>query len=154
MLRWLLLSAVVIVLDLGTKMLATALLQYAEPVTVLPVLDLTLVHNTGAAFSILADAGGWQRIFFIVVAAVISVVLVIWLARLAPDEHWLAVALALILGGALGNLYDRVMLGYVIDFISVHYQRWYFPAFNLADSAITIGAGMILVDMFRPERSR
>ena len=152
MLRWLLLSAVVFVLDLGSKMLATSALEYAEPVTVLPVLDLTLVHNTGAAFSMLADAGGWQRFFFIAVAVLISAVLVIWLARLKAHERWLAAALALILGGALGNLYDRVTLGYVVDFISVHYQRWYFPAFNVADSAITIGAIMIFIDMFRTEQ--
>ncbi len=150
MLRWLLLTAVIVVLDLWTKSLASASLEYAQPVVILPVLNLTLVHNTGAAFSMFADAGGWQQLFFIVVASVISVVLVIWIARLRPEERWLAAALALVLGGALGNLYDRVTLGYVVDFVSVHYQGWYFPAFNVADAAITVGAVMIFIDMFLP----
>lgn len=149
---WLLLSAAVLVLDLWTKSLASTLLEYGRPVAVLPVLDFTLVHNTGAAFSLLADAGGWQRGFFVAVAVVISVVLVVWLTRLHAGERWLAAALALVLGGAIGNLHDRVLLGYVVDFISVHYDGWYFPAFNVADSAITIGAIMIFLDMFRPER--
>ncbi len=149
--RWLWLSLLVVVLDLATKAMASSLLRYAEPVAVLPVLDLTLVHNTGAAFSMLADAGGWQRYFFIGVAVLISGVLMVWILRLPSSERWQAAALALVLGGALGNLYDRVTLGYVVDFISVHYERWYFPAFNIADSAITVGAVMIFIDMFRSE---
>jgi len=145
-LHWLWLSALVVILDQLSKQLATAYLDYALPVELLPVFDLTLLHNTGAAFSFLASAGGWQRWFFALLAGVVSVVLVVWLKRLKANETWLAIALALVLGGALGNLYDRVVLGYVVDFISVHYQQRYFPAFNLADSAISIGAVMLIID--------
>lgn len=148
---WLLLSVAIIALDLWTKHLASTHLEYAQPVSLLPVLDLTLVHNTGAAFSMLADAGGWQRGFFIGIATLVSVVLVVWLLRLRRGTPWLALALALVLGGALGNLYDRVTLGYVVDFISVHYGGWYFPAFNVADSAISVGAVLLFLDMFRKE---
>jgi len=143
---WLWLSLLVVGLDQISKQLATAFLEYARPVELLPVFDLTLLHNTGAAFSFLASAGGWQRWFFALLAAGVSVVLIVWLKRLKAHETWLAIALALVLGGALGNLYDRVVLGYVVDFISVHYQRHYFPAFNLADSGITIGAVMLIID--------
>lgn len=143
---WLWLSLLVVVLDQVSKQLATGFLDYARPVELLPVFDLTLLHNTGAAFSFLASAGGWQRWLFALLAAGVSVVLVVWLQRLKAHETWLAIALALVLGGALGNLYDRVVLGYVVDFISVHYQRHYFPAFNLADSGITIGAIMLIID--------
>jgi len=145
-LAWLWVSALVAVLDQLTKYLATANLEYARPVELLPVFDLTLLHNTGAAFSFLASAGGWQRWLFALLAGVVSVVLVVWIKRLKAHETWLAIALALVLGGALGNLYDRVVLGYVVDFISVHYQQGYFPAFNLADSAITVGAIMLIID--------
>ncbi len=147
-LRWLALSLLVLVLDLWTKSLASSELVYARPVEILPMLNFTLLHNTGAAFSFLSDAGGWQRWFFTAVSAIVSVVLVVWLGRLQPREKWLALSLALILGGAVGNLYDRVTLGYVVDFISVHYNNWYFPAFNIADSAITAGAAVMLLDMF------
>lgn len=143
---WLWLSLLVVGLDQISKQLATAFLEYARPVELLPVFDLTLLHNTGAAFSFLASAGGWQRWLFALLAGVVSVVLIVWLKRLKAHETWLAIALALVLGGALGNLYDRVALGYVVDFISVHYQRHYFPAFNLADSGITIGAVMLIID--------
>ncbi|MEZ5524865.1 MAG: signal peptidase II [Pseudomonadales bacterium] len=143
---WLWLSLLVIMLDQLTKHLAVAFLDYARPLELLPVFDLTLLHNTGAAFSFLANAGGWQRWLFALLAAVVSIALVAWIKRLKPHETWLAMALALVLGGALGNLYDRVVLGYVVDFISVHYQRHYFPAFNLADSAITVGATMLIID--------
>lgn len=145
-LRWLWLSALVVFLDQLSKQLATAFLDYAQPVELLPVFDLTLLHNTGAAFSFLAGAGGWQRWLFALLAAVVSVVLVVWIKRLKAHETWLAIALALVLGGALGNLYDRVLLGYVVDFISVHYRQNYFPAFNLADSAISVGAVMLIID--------
>ncbi len=114
----------------------------------------TLAYNTGAAFSFLAGQSGWQRWLFALIAIVVSVVLVVWLKRLKPNETWLAIALALVLGGALGNLVDRVLFGHVIDFILVHWQnRWYFPAFNLADSAITVGAIMLVIDMFTSKQS-
>lgn len=148
-LRWYALALVLIVLDQYTKGLASSALDYGRPVEVFSWFNLTLQHNSGAAFSFLSDAGGWQRWFFTAVAVVISCALAVWL-YLAPRGHWLlALSLGLILGGAIGNLWDRVALGYVVDFISVHYNDWYFPAFNLADSAITVGAGCMLLDSFQ-----
>ncbi|BBB27736.1 signal peptidase II [Amphritea japonica] len=146
-LSWLWLVAVVLVLDLFTKYQASSLLPYGVAHPQLPVFDLTLLHNTGAAFSFLAKAGGWQRWFFAVIAVVVSIVLLVWMARTPRQQRWLGAGLALLLGGALGNLYDRVVQGYVIDFISLHYDGYYFPAFNLADTAITIGAAMLIIDM-------
>ncbi len=148
-LPWLWLSALVIVLDLGTKYLASTNLDYGVSVPVLPFFNLTLLHNTGAAFSFLAEQGGWQRWFFAVLAIGVSVMLIAWLQRLPRSDRWLAIALALVLGGALGNLYDRLVLGYVVDFIHLYYGSYHFPAFNIADSAITVGAVMIALDMFR-----
>jgi signal peptidase II len=146
--RWYLLAFAVVVLDQLTKGLAEHYLQYGAPVPLTPWFNLTLQYNSGAAFSFLSDAGGWQRYFFSIVAAVISLVLVVWLYRLPRGQHLLALALALILGGAIGNLWDRLVLGHVIDFISVHYGGYYFPAFNLADSAITVGAVCMILDSF------
>lgn len=146
-LNWLWLTLLVVVLDLGTKWLATASLMYAQPVYVLPFFNLTLLHNPGAAFSFLADAGGWQRWFFTVIAAAVCAVLLQWLRTIPTQQWWMRIALTLIMGGALGNLYDRIIHGYVVDFISVHYGGWYFPAFNLADSAISIGAVILILDM-------
>ena len=148
MLRWLWLAVVVVVLDLATKAMATAWLNYAEPVPVMPMFNLTLLHNTGAAFSFLASESGWQRWFFVALALVISVVLVRWLTTLRENETWLAVAIVLILG-ALGNVYDRIVHGYVVDFIHLYWSNYHFPAFNIADSAITVGAVMMIIDMFR-----
>ena len=147
-LPWYGLALLLVVLDQYTKFLATESLDYGRPVPVFFWFNLTLQHNMGAAFSFLHDASGWQRYFFSIVASVISVGLVIWLYLLPRDQRLLAVSLAFILGGALGNLWDRVALGYVVDFISVHYGGWYFPAFNIADSAITLGAGLMLFDSF------
>lgn len=146
MLRWLWLSAVVIALDQATKSLAAATLVLYQPRPVAPFLNLTLMHNTGAAFSFLSDAAGWQRWFFVAVALGISAVIAVWLHRLRAGQLWLAAALALILGGALGNVWDRITLGYVVDFIDVYYHRWHWPAFNLADSAISVGAVMLVLD--------
>lgn len=146
MLRWLWLSAVVIMLDQATKYLAGSLLDYGVPVPVLPFFNLTLAHNPGAAFSFLAGASGWQRWFFIGIALVVSVFIVGWVKRLSPRENWLAAALALILGGAIGNVIDRVMYGYVVDFIDLYYGAWHWPAFNIADSAITVGVAIMLID--------
>ncbi|KGK41469.1 signal peptidase [Nitrincola sp. A-D6] len=145
--RWLGLTLLVVLLDLGSKWLATDMLVYARPVPLLPFFDLTLLHNPGAAFSFLAGAGGWQRWFFVGITLMISGVLLVWLKRTPAQQWWMRLALALILGGALGNLYDRMLHGYVVDFISLHYGGWYFPAFNLADSAITVGAAILIIDM-------
>ena len=147
-LRWYLLALAVIVLDQYTKGLATAALDYGRPQPVFSWFNLTLQHNTGAAFSFLSDAGGWQRYFFSVVAVVISIALAVWLLTLSSGQWLLALSLGLILGGALGNLWDRLAHGYVVDFISVHYGGWYFPAFNIADSAISVGAACLLLDSF------
>lgn len=151
MLKWLWLSVAVIALDQITKALASAHLVLHEPVPVVPLFNLTLMHNSGAAFSFLAQAGGWQRWFFVAVAIAVSVALAWWLRQLQRNQLWLAVALALVLGGALGNVWDRVTLGYVVDFVDVYYGDWHWPAFNVADSAISVGAIMLLVDAFRGE---
>ena len=153
-LGWVWLSVVVFVIDQVTKYWFDNNLQMYERITVIPqVLDWTLAYNTGAAFSFLAGASGWQRWLFTLIAVVVSVVLVVWLKRLKPDETWLAVGLALVLGGALGNLVDRVIFGHVVDFILVHWQSsWYFPAFNIADSAITVGAILLALDMFKSKK--
>ncbi|KUJ87096.1 MAG: lipoprotein signal peptidase [Halomonas sp. 54_146] len=153
-LRWLWLSLAVIVLDLATKYVASSQLGYAQPVEVLPFFNLTLLHNPGAAFSFLATHPGWQRWFFAIVAIGASVALTIWLTRIKNDEKLLAIALPLIIGGALGNLYDRLAHGYVVDFLSFHVAGWYYPAFNVADIAITLGAAALIWESIMGERRR
>jgi signal peptidase II len=145
---WLLMSAVIVVLDLWTKGIATESLTLYRPVEINSWLNMTLAHNYGAAFSFLSDAGGWQRWLFTVLASVVTVVLIVWLIRLPKDEQVTAAALGLIIGGAVGNLVDRITLGYVVDFIDVYYKTSHWPAFNLADSAITGGVILLLVDGF------
>ena len=154
-LGWLVLSLLVLVIDQVSKAHFEGSLEMFQQIVVIPdYFSWTLAYNTGAAFSFLADGGGWQRWLFAVIAVVVSAVLVVWLKRLGRDDTWLAIALALVLGGALGNLYDRVALGHVIDFILVHWQnRYYFPAFNFADSAITVGAIMLALDMFKSKKT-
>ncbi|GHD23172.1 lipoprotein signal peptidase [Halioglobus japonicus] len=151
---WYVLAAVIVMLDQYTKGLASNQLHYGVPVEVFSWFNLTLQHNTGAAFSFLSEAGGWQRWFFTVLALVISVGLVIWLFVAERSQWLLSLSLALILGGAIGNVWDRMVLGYVVDFISVHYGGWYFPAFNIADSAITVGAGCMLLESFMVGRTK
>lgn len=149
MLKWLSLSVVVVILDQITKYIASTSLEMYKPIAVMPMFNWTLMHNTGAAFSFLHDAGGWQRWFFTIIALVVSAVIVLWIKRLEQHEKLQAIALALILGGALGNVIDRIWLGYVVDFIEVYYQQWYWPAFNIADSAIFIGVAMIIYEGIR-----
>lgn len=151
--RWWWLSVLVIVLDQITKHSAEALLILHQPVPVSPSFNLMLTYNTGAAFSFLADAGGWQRWFFLGLGFVVSVSLIVWLRWLKPSEKRLAIALSLILGGAVGNWIDRCLFGQVIDFIQLYYDRWYWPAFNIADSAISVGAGLLIVDSVWPKKA-
>ena len=145
-LRWLWLSASVVGLDQFSKYLAETHLSLQDPQPVLPGLNLTLMYNTGAAFSFLSQAGGWQRWLFTGLAIIASAALVLWLKRLPSAQRAIAIALAAILGGALGNVIDRIRLGHVIDFIDVYYRGWHWPAFNVADSAITLGVAVLIID--------
>lgn len=148
--RWLWLSAIVIGLDQLTKWLIVENFALYDSIRINAVLNITRLHNTGAAFSLLGDQDGWQRYLFVGLAVVVSVVILVWLRRLPAKGHgWLALALALVLGGALGNVIDRVHLHYVVDFIQVHWEDAYFPTFNVADMAISVGAFLLIVDSFR-----
>jgi signal peptidase II len=153
--RWLLISAFVVLADQVSKAyIARHYLEF-EFTRILPVLDITCMHNVGAAFSFLASASGWQRWVFIGLAVVVSIGITIWLLKLPRGaQAWLAAGLALVLGGAIGNVIDRIRLGYVIDFIHFHWDRAYFPAFNVADSAITVGAACLLLDAFLEARRK
>ncbi|MGD8956198.1 MAG: signal peptidase II [Chromatiaceae bacterium] len=146
MLRLLWLSALVVAADQISKFWVMARFEDYEVLTIWPVFNLTLVYNTGAAFSFLSDAGGWQRWFFITVGIVVSVVMAVWLGRLRREERLTAYGLALVIGGAIGNLIDRIWLGKVVDFLQWHWEEWYWPSFNLADSAITVGVALLLID--------
>jgi signal peptidase II len=148
MLKWLWLSLLALILDQASKLAIAGSMQLYQSIPVMPYFNLTYVHNTGAAFSFLSEAGGWQRWFFAGLALVISAVIAVWLARLKQHETLLAVALSLVLGGAIGNLIDRLAYGYVIDFLDVYYKTWHWPAFNIADSAITLGVMLILAESF------
>ncbi|HEX5364843.1 MAG TPA: signal peptidase II [Gallionella sp.] len=147
--RWLGLSLLVVVLDQFSKLWISSLFVYGETLRVLDVFDLVLAHNTGAAFSFLHDAGGMQRWLFSAIAVIASVWIAVLLRKHATQKLF-ALALSLILGGALGNLIDRIAYGYVVDFLSFHWDTHYFPAFNLADSAITLGAALLILDSLRP----
>lgn len=143
---WLLLAALVIEADIQTKQWASESLDLYRPQQVTPWLNFTLAHNYGAAFSMLSNAGGWQRWFFTILASAVTLVLLVWMFRLKKEEWLTGVALGLIVGGAVGNLIDRVQLGYVVDFIDVYYKGYHWPAFNIADSAITCGIVLMLFD--------
>ena len=151
---WLLVTVLIVALDQGSKWLAEAVLAPYDSVALVPGLNLTLMYNEGAAFSFLADAGGWQRWLFAGFALVMTVVLVVWLLRLDSRERVMAAALALVAGGAVGNLIDRVATGRVVDFIDVYVMDWHWPAFNVADSAITVGVALLLLMSFRGEFAR
>ena len=149
MLKWLGLSGLIIVLDQLTKVVMSNWLELYQTVAVMPYFNFTLAHNSGAAFSFLAGAGGWQRWFFIMLALVVSAVLVVWLSRLKAAAKMEAIAISLIIGGAIGNVLDRFLHGYVIDFIDVYVGSYHWPAFNIADAAICIGAILLILDSFK-----
>lgn len=149
--RWLWVSAAVLAADIATKEWVSHAFTLGEVREVLPFFNLVLMHNTGAAFSFLAEAGGWQRWFFTTVTIVISAVIVRMLRR--PQERLVRAALALVLGGALGNLWDRLTLGHVVDFVQLHAAGYYWPAFNVADSAITVGVVLLVWDSLRPAQA-
>ena len=150
--KWLWLSAITVVLDQLTKKIAEAELLLHQPVAIFPGFNFTLMYNKGAAFSFLSDAGGWQRILFVTLSTVISIFLFFWLRQISRDEKQqdnkiLPLAICLVLGGAIGNLIDRALTGEVVDFIQVYYSTYYFPAFNIADSAISVGAAFLILDI-------
>ncbi len=143
---WLGVSVLVVLLDWQTKQMASESLALYRPHEIFSWLNMTLAHNYGAAFSFLNNAGGWQRWFFVVLASGVSLILLVWLLRLPRHEWRIGLSLALIIGGAVGNLIDRIQLGYVVDFIDVYFRDWHYPAFNVADSAITVGVVLLLLD--------
>jgi signal peptidase II len=156
-LRWLWLTILWVVIDQITKQWVAGSFDYRETLAVLPFFNITYVHNPGAAFSFLADQGGWQRWFFTAIAAIASIIFIVWLAKTSKKQTMLSISFALILSGALGNLIDRVLFGYVIDFIDFHWSGTHFPAFNVADSMIFIGAALMLLDSFmnpEPEKDQ
>lgn len=147
-LRFLWISAIVLVIDQWTKYAVTGSMKLYDSIEVLPFFNITYVHNYGAAFSFLHTAGGWQRWFFTAIAVAVSTVILWWLKQSPKQQRLLPVAFTFILGGALGNVYDRVVHGYVIDFLDFHINNMSWPAFNIADSAIFIGAALLIIDMF------
>ena len=154
LLRWLSLSALIIVLDQITKLIVDNTMFYGQVIPVMPSFNIVLAYNKGAAFSLLANAGGWQRLFFSLIAVAASVG-IIWVLRKHHQNKLMSLSLSLILGGALGNLIDRIVYGHVVDFIQVYYSSYFWPAFNIADSAITVGAVLMVLDSMKkqPESS-
>ena len=152
--NWMILAALIVIADQITKYYASLELKMYKAVAVMPMFNFTLMHNEGAAFSFLSEAGGWQRWFFTIISFVVSVVLVFWIKKLKPEEKFQAMAFSLILGGAIGNLIDRVRFGYVVDFIEIYWNsngmHYSWPAFNIADSAITIGVTILIIDTIFP----
>lgn len=146
--RWWWLILLLIGLDQLTKQLVHQNMALYDSIELLPFFNMTYVRNYGAAFSFLSDAGGWQRWFFTILAVVISTVIAVWMSRLPRQQIKLGLALSLVFAGAIGNLIDRSIYGYVIDFFHLYYQTWHYPAFNIADSAICIGAALIIWDSF------
>jgi signal peptidase II len=156
MLNWLWLSFIVLILDQATKRIVDTTMALQESIPLLPMFQLTYLRNQGAAFSFLSSAGGWQRWFFIGLAITASALIVYWLRKLTPAQRLEACAWSLVLGGALGNLIDRILYGYVIDFLDVFYGNWHWPAFNVADSAITVGVTLLFIDSLfgRPAKNK
>jgi len=149
--KWLLLSAVSVAADQLTKYIAVQFLAAGQVVTGTPCFNLVLAYNSGAAFSILSDAAGWQRGLFVAIALIASA-WIVYLLRKYPQQYWFALALALVLAGAVGNVIDRILIGAVIDFLDFHALGYHWPAFNVADSAITCGAALLIWDALRPRR--
>lgn len=147
-LRWLWLTLLCLTVDQVTKQWVANTFDYGESVHVLSIFSFTYVHNLGAAFSFLADQGGWQRWFFTAIAAIASVVFLVWLAKTPKSQKLIGIAFALMLSGAVGNLIDRALFGYVIDFLDFHWTFYNFPVFNVADSMIFIGAALMILDSF------
>lgn len=152
--KWLWLAALVLVIDQITKRMVDTSLKLYESIPVLPSFSLTYLRNQGAAFSFLSSAGGWQRWFFIGLAVIASILICFWIRQIPSERKLEASAWALVLGGAIGNLIDRVLYGYVIDFLDVYYGDWHWPAFNVADSAITVGVVLLLLESFRSKPTR
>ena len=152
--RFLWLSAAVLVSDQYTKALVLENIELYQAIQILPFFNLTHVYNYGAAFSFLHDAGGWQRWLFTIIAFVVSALMLWWLRQTNQKQIILPVAFSLIIGGAIGNAYDRLVYGYVIDFLVLYYQDWYWPVFNVADSAICIGAILLIIDMFKNKEEK
>lgn len=150
-LAWLWLTLFVLIVDQITKYWVADTFFYGESVNVLPFFNITYVHNLGAAFSFLAEQSGWQRWFFASIASIASIIFTVWLAKTPAADKKLCLALALMLSGAVGNLIDRVLLGYVIDFLDFYIQDYHWPAFNIADSAIFVGAAIMIIDSFKKE---
>ncbi|SEK30358.1 signal peptidase II Aspartic peptidase. MEROPS family A08 [Colwellia chukchiensis] len=148
-LRWWWLTLIFLLADQVTKQLIANNMDLYQSINILPFFNLTYVHNPGAAFSFLADQGGWQRWFFSAIAAIASVVFMVWLAKTPKQQVLLSVAFSFMLSGALGNLIDRVLFGYVIDFLDFYGFGYHFPAFNIADSMIFIGAALMIIDSFK-----
>ncbi len=150
---WLLIVILVLAVDQVTKYLALNTLILEEPVKILPFLNWYFIFNTGAAFSFLNQAGGWQEWLFVSIAIGVSVFIILWQIKVKEHYGWLRIALALVLGGTLGNLHDRVFYHMVIDFIDFHFNHWHYPTFNFADIAISIGAIMLIIDILKKEKS-
>jgi len=153
-LRWLWLTLLCLTIDQVSKQWVVSAFDLYESIEILPVFSFTYVHNLGAAFSFLADQGGWQRWFFTMIAAIASIVFMVWLAKTPKSQKLLSIAIALMLSGSLGNLIDRVMFGYVIDFLDFHWSGYDFPVFNIADSMIFIGAALMILDSFLDDRKK
>jgi len=155
-LRWWWLTLVCLLVDQISKQWVATQMDLYQSIEILPFFNLTYVHNLGAAFSFLADQGGWQRWFFTAIASIASIVFIVWLAKTPKENKILGIAFALLLSGALGNLIDRVLFGYVIDFLDFYLGSYRWPAFNVADSMIFIGAALMIIDSFKnqPEKSQ
>jgi signal peptidase II len=151
--HWFVLSSVIILLDQLSKYFAMQSLLPYQPIPLLPVLNFTLAFNTGSAFSFLSKSGEWHRWFFAVFSLLMSIFLIVWILRSRKTARMQLLALSLILGGAVGNLVDRVMQGHVIDFIEIYYKQFHWPVFNLADSAICIGAVLLFIDLCKNPRT-